>query len=98
MGENNPNWNGGSSFLPYGPGFNKELKEHIREKFNHTCILCDSWADIPHHIDYDKNNNVEENFVLLCVGDNSKVNFNREFWEAQFKTLNGIYDPKFLGL
>jgi hypothetical protein len=103
-GENSPNWHGGISSYPYGVGFNKELKNHIREKFNHTCILCSITEEeagrkhIPHHIDYDKKNNEEENFVLLCIGDNSKVNANRGFWETQFRILNGVYDPKFLGL
>jgi hypothetical protein len=98
VGELNPAWSGGNSFLPYSPEFNDKLKNKIREKFNHTCVLCEEWANIPHHIDYDKTNNVEENFVLLCKSDNSRVNANRGFWETQFKILNGIYDSKFLGV
>lgn len=88
-GKNNPNWHGGISAYPYGPEFNKELKEHIRNKFNHTCILCGKFATTPHHIDYDKNNNKEENFVLLCKSCNGKVNFNRDQWEIGFKIFIG---------
>jgi hypothetical protein len=97
-GDKNNNWNGGISFLPYSFEFNEELKNRIREKFSHTCVLCDNYAKIPHHIDYDKNNNEEENFVLLCNSCDPKVNYNRGFWETQFKILNEIFDPKFLGL
>lgn len=84
-GKSNPNWKGGSSFLPYPPEFNKELKEYIIKKFNHTCVLCKKYADIPHHVDYDKTNNQEDNFVLLCRSDNGKVNKNRVQWEIYFK-------------
>jgi hypothetical protein len=31
-GENHPNWNGGSSTLPYPFGFNKVLKENIKKE------------------------------------------------------------------
>lgn len=86
-GENHPHWLGGISAYPYPPEFNKKLKNYIREKFNHTCILCGEWANIPHHIDYNKTNNVEENFALLCIIDNNKANFNRDQWEIGFKTF-----------
>ena len=85
IGDKNPNWNGGSSLYPYGPGFNNKLKESIRKKFNNICILCGKWASIPHHIDYDKNNNQEDNFVLLCRSCNGKVNKNRDLWEVYFR-------------
>lgn len=94
-GEENPNWKGGTSFEPYDSGFNNKLKEKIRGKFNYTCVLCEKFAKIPHHIDYNKNNNIEENFVLLCSSCNTKVNANRQFWETNFKILNGVFDPSF---
>lgn len=90
--ELSPVWNNGSSFEPYAPEFNKELKEKIREKFNHICVLCGKSAKIPHHIDYNKKNNKEENFVLLCGSCNTKVNFNRDQWEIGFKIfIDGAY-------
>jgi 5-methylcytosine-specific restriction endonuclease McrA len=85
-GELSPNWKGGISFELYGLGFNKELKKYIREKFNHTCVLCGEFAKIPHHIDYNKRNNQEDNFVLLCNSCNSKVNKNRIQWEIYFRS------------
>jgi hypothetical protein len=84
-GDKAPRWQGGISKLPYGFDFNEELKNRIREKFNHTCVLCGKWGNCPHHIDYDKMNNKEENFVLLCRSDNGRVNKNRIQWEIYFR-------------
>jgi hypothetical protein len=40
-GENNPAWKGGTSFLPYCPKFNKELKRNVRDFFGDKCVLCE---------------------------------------------------------
>jgi len=85
IGDKHPLWKGGISLEPYGPEFNKELKEYIREKFNHICLLCKKFAKIPHHVDYNKKNNQEDNFALLCGGCNATVNHNRDQWEIGFK-------------
>jgi hypothetical protein len=85
IGDKSYNWHGGSSFEPYSPEFNNKLKEQIRNKFDHTCVLCGEYAKVPHHIDYNKKNNREDNFVLLCKSDNSKVNKNRVQWEIYFR-------------
>jgi len=68
----------------YPPEFNNKLKAKIRKKFNHTCQLCGKFAKVPHHIDYNKNNNCENNFILLCTTCNFKVNKNRVQWEIFF--------------
>jgi hypothetical protein len=91
-GELSPVWKGGISFEPYDFKFNKELKNHIRKKFNHTCQLCKKWANIPHHIDYNKKNNQEDNFVLLCRSCNTKVNKNRVQWEIYFRLYLIFYN------
>jgi len=83
-GNKNPNWRGGVSYEPYSYEFNNKLKNYIREKFNHICQLCFKSANIPHHINYNKKDNREENFILLCVSCNSKVNYNREHWIKYF--------------
>ena len=36
IGDKNGNWNNGSSFEPYSPEFNKELKQFILERDNYT--------------------------------------------------------------
>ncbi len=89
-GENNHNWSGGSSNLPYPIKFNEELKESIRGRDNHICQLCGKLESAEeeelgrklaiHHIDYDKNNCDPENLLSLCGGCNSRVNWNREYW------------------
>jgi len=105
-GENNPNWNGGVSFEPYGLEFNKELKEKIRTRDNHTCQLCKVIKNIinkrevkmvVHHIDYDKRNNNPNNLITLCTFCNSSVNKSRNEWTNffnmhlnRYKTINGV--------
>jgi hypothetical protein len=39
-GEKCYNWQGGISFFPYCPKFNKELKKNIRNFFGNNCIVC----------------------------------------------------------
>jgi hypothetical protein len=102
-GELSPGWKGGISKDPYPIEF-KRIRGYIREKFNYECVLCGITEDkigrkhSCHHVDYDKSNISEENLTLLCQGDNARVNTDRGFWETQFKILNGVFDPKFLGL
>ena len=105
-GENNPNWKGGLSFLPYCHKFNEEFKEYIRDKFGRVCFLCPKTEEeneerlSVHHCNYDKdclcNDNLTCQFVPLCRSCNIKVNYNRDMWEAKIKAkmqnkLNGWY-------
>ena len=39
-GDKNPSWRGGTSFLPYCPKFNEELKQNVRDFFGNECVLC----------------------------------------------------------
>ncbi|MDP2217207.1 MAG: NUMOD3 domain-containing DNA-binding protein [Methanolobus sp.] len=86
-GEIAPNWHGGKSFEPYCPKFNHELKEKIRERDNRTCQLCcvkenGRKLDV-HHIHYDKPN-CNPDLIALCFKCNTKVNFNRDYYENLF--------------
>ena len=91
-GKYNGAWNGGISFEPYSPEFNRYLKARIRERDNCTCLICGKRAKVVHHIDYDKKNCSEENLCVLCKGDNSRVNGDREFWQAYLSSLvRGYY-------
>ena len=82
--ENSPNWQGGLSFLPYSPEFNKELKHQILERDNYTCqnSNCEHLSERldVHHIDYDKQNNNPENLTTLCKSCHIRTNYNREYW------------------
>jgi hypothetical protein len=80
--ERHPNWRGGSSYEPYGPGFDRKFKKQIKESYNWSCQLCNVATDILdiHHIDYNKNNNSRDNLIPLCKVCHGKTNFDRESW------------------
>ncbi|GAG69434.1 unnamed protein product [marine sediment metagenome] len=90
-GENHPNWQGGISFEPYTPEFNRQLKELIRQRDGCKCQLCgmpeceNGKSLCIHHIDYIKKNCLPNNLITLCGGCNTKVNFNRGCWSEYFK-------------
>jgi hypothetical protein len=89
--ENNHNWQGGISKLPYSMDFSEELKEFIRDRDNHECQNCHMTEEehiilysrnlIIHHIDYNKMNCHESNLITTCTQCNSRANFNREHWQ-----------------
>jgi 5-methylcytosine-specific restriction endonuclease McrA len=92
-GENNPNWQGGTSFEPYTSDWTKELREKVRDRDNHTCQLCHKTEKElnetlnVHHIDYDKEHSVMENLISLCQKCHSRTNGNRKFWTNYFTNL-----------
>jgi len=88
-GENHPNWNGGSSTLPYPFGFNKVLKENIKKRDNHKCMICNKETQklAIHHIDYNKDNIDLCNLISLCYSCHPKTNFNRENWVKFFDSM-----------
>lgn len=91
-GDKHPNWKGGISFIPYCKKFNGCLKNQIRERDNNICQLCGKTEKqnnqklTIHHIHYDKEN-CEPDLITLCRSCNSKVNFNREYYENYFMEI-----------
>lgn len=87
IGDENSNWMGGISFLPYCHKFNKYLKETIRERDNRTCQLCNTNENekklTVHHIHYLKSD-CEPDLITLCNKCNAKANFNRDYYETLF--------------
>ena len=81
-GENHHNWNGGSSYGPYGSEFTRELKQQIKESYKFICQLCDQESDKLdiHHIDYNKKNNALDNLIPLCKTCHGQTNYNRDSW------------------
>jgi len=79
-GENHYRWLGGKSFEPYPPTFNKRFKQMIRERDNHTCLICGCPGEDVHHINYVKNDTNPGNCVLLCKICHGKTLGSREFW------------------
>lgn len=93
--ENNPMWKGGKSFEPYGIDFNREIRKFIKER-DGCCLLCHiSFEDLRllrrrvhiHHINYDKNCNIQQNLISLCNSCHSKTNVNRSHWTNFFQSL-----------
>ena len=99
-GKDNPNWNNGSSFEPYGIEFNKEKKTQVLERDNYTCQNpnCEHLSEglDVHHIDYDKKNNSLDNLTTLCDSCHTKTNGknNREHWIEFYQNImiNRIID------
>lgn len=92
-GENNPNWNNGSSFLPYCHKFNENLKEAVRKRDDRLCQNCgvkeNGNKHNVHHIHYDKGN-CYPNLITLCTSCNVKANSNRDMWESYY--MNKLND------
>ena len=94
------NWQGGISFEPYAPEFNRQLKELIRQRDGYKCQLCgmpecENIVKLSiHHIDYNKRNCLPLNLISLCNKCNAKVNFNRLNWGKYFKEIRRKYDQK----
>lgn len=89
-GPNHPNWNGGSSFEPYGLEFNKEVRDKVKSLYDNKCAVCgknNNGDKHTHHIDYDKNNNAIYNLILLCNSCHSRTNHNREYWEEELNCI-----------
>jgi len=89
-GEKNPCWNGGSSFKPYLPEFNYELKKKIKSIYNNKCFICKR-ADkqlVIHHIEYNVSKNKIDDLVPLCRRCHSMTNSRRKFWKVYFQNKN----------
>lgn len=83
VGANSPAWQGGKSFEPYPPVFNKQFKRVIRDRDHHKCALCGvSDSRAVHHINYVKYDTVPENCITLCGSCHGKTNSRRAFWQA----------------
>jgi len=89
--ENNFNWKGGISALPYPPEWNNKLKRKIKARDssicqNPNCSNPQSTLSI-HHIDYDKQNCNSNNLITLCMICNAKANGNREFHTKLYQKI-----------
>ena len=75
--------------------FDSKLKYEIRQRDNFECSICDFTEEehiiiygivlAIHHIDYNKKNCKKENLITLCKQCNTRVNFNRNYWENYFE-------------
>ena len=87
-GENNHNWKGGISLLPYPFGWSSELKEAIKKRDGYVCQNCGETENlVVHHIDYDKSNLSFDNLITVCNSCNSKANYGRKQWTAHYQEI-----------
>lgn len=97
-GGSHPRWLGGKSLEPYGLGWTVARKKLVRARDNHICQLCicqPRYLDI-HHIDYDKKNNDESNWISLCHRCNGRINISRVFWGRFFQDIMAVKRYKLL--
>ena len=95
-GEKSPHWQGGISFEPYSPEFNKKFKNFIKNRDFHICQTpnCTNTENLHvHHIDYNKKNNNPENAITLCASCHTKTNGknNRQYWINYYKEIVSAY-------
>lgn len=85
-GSRNGRWNGGTANLPYTYEFIKFLRKQIRQECKYICALCSreclGKSGHVHHIDYDRENNIRENLILLCSRCHGRTHVDRESWRA----------------
>lgn len=92
-GELSGNWQGGKSFEPYSPEFNKDLKGQILERDNYICqnpdCLHKSNKLHVHHIDYDKKNSGLDNLITLCASCHAKTygKNKKQYWTNYYKSV-----------
>ena len=103
-GQRSPVWQGGTSFEPYCPKFNDDLRSRIRTFFDHRCMLCGKSTEENkrnlgcHHVEYNKLaccDGKPIHFTTLCNSCHAKTNRNRPRWEAMLhRIIDEIYDGR----
>lgn len=89
-GENNPNWNGGLSRMPYPYNWESISKSIIKRDgavcMNPCCEAVNKRITV-HHIDYDKMNCDPSNLITVCETCNSVANFGRQQWYEYYMDI-----------
>lgn len=102
-GENNPVWNGGSSFEPYCPKFTLGFRERVRAFFGYQCVECGAPQNGKrlhvHHVNFRKDaccsDEVIPLFVPLCHSCHGNTQKDRPYWEQHFtEMINQYYGGK----
>ena len=74
------------------------IREQILKRDNYTRQICGITEETlkkkhkrslyVHHIDYNKQNSKKNNLITLCGDHNTKVNYNKPFWQEYLKSKN----------
>ena len=79
-GDKNPNWRNGASEQAYPNEF-RVIKKQIRERDKSICRICHEKqagrSGVVHHIDANKDNNAEDNLVLICRRCHGRIHWGR---------------------
>lgn len=101
-GCNNPNWNNGSSFLPYCPLWNNSFKDNVRTFYGNICVECNKTKEenkenmIVHHVNNRKDTLCKEGeevkdrlFVTLCRSCHGKTipMSRRDYYKEKYTRL-----------
>ena len=65
----------------------KIIRKNILKRDKQKCTICNKNAKIVHHIDYNKDNNLENNLITVCSHCHPKANVNIDYWYAYFKYI-----------
>jgi len=81
----------GGTGIPYEysdyPKEFKIIRKNILKRDKQKCTICNKNAKIVHHIDYNKDNNLENNLITVCSHCHPKANVNIDYWYAYFKYI-----------
>lgn len=96
-GEKNPNYVDGTGMKKYPYEFSNKLRELIRKRDQYRCQECFRHQDELytstgkkyklniHHIDFNKENNVQDNLISLCQNCHAQTFYNRNKWIIYYK-------------
>ncbi len=85
-GENNPNWNGGTSEYP-NHSLMKKIRREVLEEANYTCQYCGNFTNQIHHKDLSKDNHSKKNFAACCNKCNLEMAGPRKAYDSKYRRL-----------
>jgi hypothetical protein len=101
LGEKGPNWQGGISFEPYCPKFNKDLKRRVRSFFGGQCLMCGKHESTlgenlsVHHVKYRKTaccDGEPVHFAALCRRCHGRTNHDCDRWaDILHRVIDEVY-------
>ncbi len=85
----------GRSFENYPKEYTYYLRKKIRKRDNYKCQNCSMTEEEHlmvyckvlniHHIDSNKDNNLETNLITVCIRCNNIAKFNKDYWISFYK-------------
>ena len=102
IGENNPNWKGGITTIPFKERYGveiiewKKITQEIRKRDKFICQFCGKYPSVEiHHITpvRIKINNSQENLITLCKSCHKKIEYiTNEYLERDIDPIEIFYE------